>query len=205
MHLGLYRDETAELCQWHVPEAHFLETWSDVRSFDGTVSICQPLIAPLYGGRSAHELFAALTPRPDRQRRRHRPRILAANVHRAHRRVRPAHRRKGAAFADFDRFWRRRSARRRDCRKRLASPSVCAGRRDALGGLEPRGSSTGSGGRVRDPLPSRSQRVRRPVRQQRLAAGAAEADYEDHLGERRADQPSHRAGPSRADRAATST
>ncbi len=39
MHLGLYHDETAELCQWHVPEAHFLESWGDVRAFDGTVSL----------------------------------------------------------------------------------------------------------------------------------------------------------------------
>jgi MoCo/4Fe-4S cofactor protein with predicted Tat translocation signal len=59
-HVGLYEDETAELCQWHVPEAHFLEAWSDVRSDDGTVSIVQPLIAPLYGGKSAHEVLVAL-------------------------------------------------------------------------------------------------------------------------------------------------
>jgi len=44
-----------------VPEAHFLETWSDARGFDGTASIVQPLIAPLYGGRSAHEVIAAIT------------------------------------------------------------------------------------------------------------------------------------------------
>ena len=35
IHLGLYADETSELCQWHIPEAHFLETWSDARTFDG--------------------------------------------------------------------------------------------------------------------------------------------------------------------------
>ncbi|MBZ5647736.1 MAG: TAT-variant-translocated molybdopterin oxidoreductase [Acidobacteriia bacterium] len=58
IHLGLYADETAAACQWHVPEAHYLEQWSDVRSFDGAISIVQPLIAPLYGGRSAHELLA---------------------------------------------------------------------------------------------------------------------------------------------------
>ena len=59
-HVGLYEDETAELCQWHVPEAHFLEAWSDVRSDDGTVTIVQPLIAPLYGGKSHHEVLVAL-------------------------------------------------------------------------------------------------------------------------------------------------
>jgi molybdopterin-containing oxidoreductase family iron-sulfur binding subunit len=63
--LGLYEDETAERCHWHIPESHPLEAWSDVRAADGTVSIVQPLIAPLYGGTSAHELLAAFTARPD--------------------------------------------------------------------------------------------------------------------------------------------
>jgi molybdopterin-containing oxidoreductase family iron-sulfur binding subunit len=58
-HVGQHEDETAERCQWHVPEAHYLEMWSDVRSDDGTVTIVQPLIAPLYGGKSAHEVLAA--------------------------------------------------------------------------------------------------------------------------------------------------
>jgi MoCo/4Fe-4S cofactor protein with predicted Tat translocation signal len=60
IHLGLHNDETAELCQWHVNEAHYLEAWGDTRAFDGTVSIVQPLIAPLYSGKSAHELVALL-------------------------------------------------------------------------------------------------------------------------------------------------
>src|SRR5688572_13873536 len=59
-HVGLYQDETAALCHWHIPEAHFLETWSDVRGDDGTVTIIQPLIAPLYGGRSQHEVVSSL-------------------------------------------------------------------------------------------------------------------------------------------------
>ncbi len=58
IHLGLYNDETAELCHWHVNEAHYLEAWGDTRAHDGTVSIVQPLIAPLYDGKSAHELTA---------------------------------------------------------------------------------------------------------------------------------------------------
>jgi molybdopterin-containing oxidoreductase family iron-sulfur binding subunit len=64
--LGLHEDETSALCHWQIPEAHFLEAWSDARAFDGTASIVQPLIAPLYGGRSAHELIAAMTDRPER-------------------------------------------------------------------------------------------------------------------------------------------
>jgi molybdopterin-containing oxidoreductase family iron-sulfur binding subunit len=60
IHLGLYHDETAELCHWHAPEAHYLESWGDVRAFDGTVSLIQPLIAPIYDGHTALELVAAL-------------------------------------------------------------------------------------------------------------------------------------------------
>jgi Fe-S-cluster-containing dehydrogenase component len=65
-HLSLYDDETSALCQWQIPEAHFLEAWSDARAYDGTVSIVQPLIAPLYGGKSAHEVLAAMSERPER-------------------------------------------------------------------------------------------------------------------------------------------
>jgi len=57
---GLYENETAELCHWNVNEAHYLEAWSDGRAYDGTVSLVQPLIAPLYAGKSAHEMLSAL-------------------------------------------------------------------------------------------------------------------------------------------------
>ena len=60
LHLGLYRDETGALAEWHLPIAHELETWGDARAFDGTASIAQPLIAPLYGGKSAIELMSML-------------------------------------------------------------------------------------------------------------------------------------------------
>lgn len=55
-HVGLYFDETAELCHWHVGEKHYLESWGDSRAFDGTASLMQPLIDPLYGGRSVYEV-----------------------------------------------------------------------------------------------------------------------------------------------------
>lgn len=62
IHLGLYNDETAEVCHWHVPETHYLEQWSDARTFDGTCTIVQPLIEPLYDGiKSAHEILALFT------------------------------------------------------------------------------------------------------------------------------------------------
>jgi MoCo/4Fe-4S cofactor protein with predicted Tat translocation signal len=60
-------DETAPLCHWNVPETHALESWGDARAYDGTVTITQPLIAPLYEGRSAHELLRAFTGQPDRR------------------------------------------------------------------------------------------------------------------------------------------
>ena len=61
LYLGSHRNETAELCQWHIPEAHYLESWSDARAYDGTVSIIQPLIEPLYGGRTAHEVMSVIS------------------------------------------------------------------------------------------------------------------------------------------------
>ena len=91
VHLSLYADETSALCQWQLPEAHFLEAWSDARAYDGTVSIVQPLIAPLYGGRSAHEVLAAMSDRPERS---------------GYEIVR-AHWNQGAAAATFETSWRR--------------------------------------------------------------------------------------------------
>jgi molybdopterin-containing oxidoreductase family iron-sulfur binding subunit len=60
VHVGLYQDETAYLCHWHVPESHWLEAWGDIRGHDGTVSVVQPLIAPLYDSRSHIEIVNVL-------------------------------------------------------------------------------------------------------------------------------------------------
>ncbi|MBI3211012.1 MAG: TAT-variant-translocated molybdopterin oxidoreductase [Candidatus Solibacter usitatus] len=60
IHLGLYMDETGVLAHWHVPEAHTLETWGDARAYDGTVTTIQPLIDPMYGGKTAMEILAAM-------------------------------------------------------------------------------------------------------------------------------------------------
>ena len=65
VHHGLYQNETAELCQWHVSATHELEAWGDARAYDGTVSIIQPLIAPLYNGKSALEFVALLSGQSD--------------------------------------------------------------------------------------------------------------------------------------------
>jgi Fe-S-cluster-containing dehydrogenase component len=66
LQLSSHADETATFAHWHVPEAHYLESWSDARAYDGTVSIVQPLIAPLYGGKTAHEILSIFTGQPER-------------------------------------------------------------------------------------------------------------------------------------------
>jgi MoCo/4Fe-4S cofactor protein with predicted Tat translocation signal len=65
-HLSNYADETSNHSLWHIPSTHYLESWGDVRAFDGTISIIQPLIAPLYGGMSPYEFLGLLTQEPSR-------------------------------------------------------------------------------------------------------------------------------------------
>jgi molybdopterin-containing oxidoreductase family iron-sulfur binding subunit len=89
--LGLYEDETSALCDWHIPQAHELETWGDARATDGTATVQQPLIAPLFGGRSAIELVAALLKHPDRT---------------GHEIVRATWRERAPQGQDFEKFWR---------------------------------------------------------------------------------------------------
>ena len=142
---GLHVDETAHLAHWNLPAAHALESWGDARAFDGTVTLTQPLIAPLYEGRSAHEMLALFTTQADRRgmqivkdywtrrsRRRdgwtithtgrrtvhERRRVLAA---RAARRLHPRHRGHRRRSGDSVRPRRRRAsevrrARRNGCR-----------------------------------------------------------------------------------------
>ena len=66
-HLGLYHDETAARCTWRLPLSHVLESWSDIRATDGTASIIQPLIRPLYDSRTAHDLIALIGGGPPRR------------------------------------------------------------------------------------------------------------------------------------------
>jgi MoCo/4Fe-4S cofactor protein with predicted Tat translocation signal len=60
LRLGYYEDETAPGIKWHIPEAHFLETWGDQRAPDGTYLPVQPMILPLFGGRSQLDILAKL-------------------------------------------------------------------------------------------------------------------------------------------------
>ena len=63
-HLGKLLDETGVLATWHINKTHYLESWSDARSYDGTVTIIQPMIDPLYGGHSAHDILQGLLENP---------------------------------------------------------------------------------------------------------------------------------------------
>jgi len=60
VHLSLYNDETSLRCGWHLPRAHSLESWGDGLAWDGTVTLQQPLIEPLYGGRTPLEVMATV-------------------------------------------------------------------------------------------------------------------------------------------------
>jgi len=91
VHLSPEYDETSFASHWHIPQAHSLEAWSDARAFDGTVSIQQPLIAPLYGGRTDHELIAALAGHPE---------LTSYQIVQQFWKTRLGH-------EDFDRNWRR--------------------------------------------------------------------------------------------------
>ena len=91
VHLSPYENETSALCRWRVPEAHYLESWSDVRAFDGTASIIQPMIAPLYGGRTAHELLSVLLGETERT---------------SYELVRAYWQQQSKARSDFEPFWR---------------------------------------------------------------------------------------------------
>ncbi len=88
-HLSMYDDETSQHCTWHIPESHYLETWSDARAFDGTATIMQPLILPLYATKSVHEVLDEIfgTGRPSEA-------------------IVKAYWRTKAVAADFDAWWR---------------------------------------------------------------------------------------------------
>ncbi len=55
--LGSYHDETSQVSEWHIPQTDYLESWWDARAVDGTPSVMQPMIEPLYGGHSAIEVL----------------------------------------------------------------------------------------------------------------------------------------------------
>jgi molybdopterin-containing oxidoreductase family iron-sulfur binding subunit len=66
VHVCQQFNETSEKTTWQIPESHFLEEWGDTRAYDGIVTIIQPLIAPLYGTRSALTVLDAMLNFPGR-------------------------------------------------------------------------------------------------------------------------------------------
>ena len=195
VHLSLHDDETSEWCQWHVPEAHFLEAWSDARGHDGTVTIIQPLIAPLYGGKSAHELLAAMSDRPERSgydivREFWATRRVAADAPLRNRRppretaARPPES-TATLTPEFEQEWRRWLHDGVMPNTALPPKVVRVAVESAV---------SASNGDVRqsgNQLQERSIDSRRPICEQRLAAGTSEADYEADVGQRRAGEPRH--------------
>jgi MoCo/4Fe-4S cofactor protein with predicted Tat translocation signal len=65
VHLGSHFNETAVVAEWHINGTHFLENWSDTRAYDGTATVIQPMIDPLYGGKSAHDVIQSMLDNPD--------------------------------------------------------------------------------------------------------------------------------------------
>jgi molybdopterin-containing oxidoreductase family iron-sulfur binding subunit len=60
VHVSTHFDETSQASTWHIPRAHYLESWGDTMSDDGTLAVVQPLIAPLYGGKTDAEILERL-------------------------------------------------------------------------------------------------------------------------------------------------
>ena len=81
---SLYQDETSEFAHWNIPDTHPLETWGDPRAYDGTVTLMQPLIAPLYDAHSAHEVIADAHEPAGTEDARSRQGLLDARVRRRH-------------------------------------------------------------------------------------------------------------------------
>ncbi len=65
VHLGSHFNETAVVTEWHINGTHYLENWSDTRAYDGTATVIQPMIDPLYGGKSAHDVIQSMLSDPD--------------------------------------------------------------------------------------------------------------------------------------------
>ncbi len=170
--LGQMFDETSRFSHWHIPEAHYLETWSDVRAFDGTTTIQQPLIAPLYGGRSVHELLTILLGKPDQS---------------SHDVVKTYWQGQNKS-ADFDTFWQR--SLHDGWVAGVKSAQINAAGPVTLPALPVRRHLG-----YRDRLSAGFDRLGRHIFKQRMAAGTAQADHEDDLGQRRAGESAGRAAP----------
>ena len=197
----LHVDDTATHCHWNLPLAHPLESWGDARAYDGTVTVMQPLIAPLYEGRAVPEVLAAFIEAQsgktahdlvkDYWTRAHGGEVAGWTI------TDPT----GQPFKSADSFWKHvlhdgwiagtgaasGEAARREPPVRRGSP---ASMRRLRHRCRPSASSRIATPRrpperrPRDHLQAGSHDLGRPLREQRLASGTAEAADEDHVGSR---------------------
>ena len=163
VHLGSHVDETGFYSTWHIPKAHYLESWTDARSYDGTISIIQPMIDPLYGGKSAHDVLQTLLD----------PSISAFNAVQENA--------KTYITGDFPTAWRKALHDGWVANTAFTPKTLGAPKSAPPAATRPQ--------RHRDQLQGRPLALRRPLRQQRLDAGAAQAGHQHELGQRRADEP----------------
>ena len=171
IHLGLYENETAALCHWHIPAAHYLESWSDARAYDGTATIVQPLIAPLYGGKTAHEMIAAFSAVPQRSSYEIVREYWSANA--------------GKQAQDFERWWRKslhdgvvegsafqpKSFTVKSAQLSGAGAAASAAQAQGKGETAPQAAEkqptqpANTAAAARNCFPSRPEHLRRPIRQ----------------------------------------
>ena len=171
IHLGSENDETAAASKWHLPEAHYLEAWGDARSTDGIAAIQQPMIEPIFGGRSAIEVMAVLLDSKDKK-----------------------------GYDLVKNFWTGQSsaATRDSAWKKALNDGVVAG--TAAAEVKPTVDSkkiqaaiapaAAASGIEVGFIPARSN-VGRTFRQQRLDAGSARPHHQAGVGQRDPDQPGH--------------
>ena len=218
VHLSEYKNETSEVCHWHVPAAHYLESWGDTRSYDGTVTIMQPLIEPLYEGKTAHELLAIFSDQYDRK-----PYDIVRTYWQTQRGNQGQAQTAAAGTAQTNQAAQQTPAPAPAAPAPSPSPSqdfenmVAAGdsrwlycrlgvprrnRRVELGLGQPTtcACTTSCRGYFRTGLPSRSVGLRRTLCQQRLAPGTAQATDQDHLGQRCHHQSEFRSATCRRER-----
>ncbi len=170
IHAGLHADETAQLCQWHLPLSHPLESFGDARAVDGSASIIQPVVAPLYSSRSVHQFVDMLLGTTD-------PAADGA--------VRATWQ---ATFGgDFEQRWVRALHDGFVADSAAQAAHVVGQGRPAARWRTPQARR-----RHRHRVPARSDDLGRPLRQHRVAAGIAEAAHQDHLGQCDRGQPGDR-------------
>ncbi len=208
VHHSLYENETSAYCHWNLPEAHALESWGDARAYDGTVTIVQPLIAPLYEGRTIVEVLASLIDAQtgksghdlvkDYWSRAHGGKVAGWTIADS----------QGRPYPTFDAFWKHslhdgfvasRGPRAEDRGpESVPQTSIVAPRSGPVPG--PRTSTSDLVRRPRDHLPPGSDDLGWTIREQRLATGTAQAADENHVGSDGVGQPAPRRAAEARDR-----